>query len=198
MFFYTVDKVLKACILGWFAVPSSSRSDFVRTLHYDPLVLGGPTQHGSQLHRIMQAPSPWQGSDPWRGYYTERWVPQVWRCPICYWGRVKNITVNNTSIVFSFPVFTSHFLLHSPRPLVYIGKHEWLWVLLSWLPEVLLWHVKNCWKILNVLNLISFYSKLFQSLFLFKMEGDCWALSGYFFVSFWIILRFLDMMPFLL
>jgi len=50
--------------IGWFAIPSSGGSDFVRTLHYDPLVLGGPTQHGSQLHRIMQAPSQRQGSDP--------------------------------------------------------------------------------------------------------------------------------------
>ena len=47
--------------------PSSRGPHFVRTLHYDPSVLGGPAQHGSWLHWIMQAPSPWQGCDPWRG-----------------------------------------------------------------------------------------------------------------------------------
>ena len=34
-------------ILGWFAIPSSSGFHFVRTLHYDPSVLGGSTQHDS-------------------------------------------------------------------------------------------------------------------------------------------------------
>ena len=33
-----------------FAIPSPSGPRFVRTLHYDPSVLGGPAQHGSQLH----------------------------------------------------------------------------------------------------------------------------------------------------
>ena len=31
-----------ANILEWFAIPSSSDSRFVRTLHYDPSILGGP------------------------------------------------------------------------------------------------------------------------------------------------------------
>ena len=39
--------VLKARILKWFAIPFSSGPRFVRTLHYDPSVLGGPTWHGS-------------------------------------------------------------------------------------------------------------------------------------------------------
>ena len=33
-------------ILKWFAIPFSSGPHFVRTLHQDPSVLGGPTQHG--------------------------------------------------------------------------------------------------------------------------------------------------------
>ena len=45
--FYTVHEVLPASTLGWFASPSSSGSYFVRTLLYDPTVLGGPTQHVS-------------------------------------------------------------------------------------------------------------------------------------------------------
>ena len=44
--FYTVHEVLMASIVGWFAVSSSSGSRFVRTLHYDPPVLGGPKWHG--------------------------------------------------------------------------------------------------------------------------------------------------------
>ena len=47
--------------------PSSSGPHFVRTLHYDSYVLGGPAQHGSWLDWIMQAPSPRQSCDPWRG-----------------------------------------------------------------------------------------------------------------------------------
>ena len=31
-----------ASTLGWFAIPSSSGSRFVRTLHYDPIHLGWP------------------------------------------------------------------------------------------------------------------------------------------------------------
>ena len=39
--FYTVHEVLTASTLGWFAIPSSSGSWFVRTLCYDPSVSGG-------------------------------------------------------------------------------------------------------------------------------------------------------------
>ena len=45
--FHTVHGILKAAILKWFAIPSSSGPCFVITLHYDPAVLGGPTRHGS-------------------------------------------------------------------------------------------------------------------------------------------------------
>ena len=45
--FPTVHGVLKARILKWFAIPLSRGPRFVRTLHQDLFVLGGPTQHGS-------------------------------------------------------------------------------------------------------------------------------------------------------
>ena len=48
--FHTVHGVLKARILKWFAIPFSSGPRFVRTLHHDPSVLGGPTWHGSLFH----------------------------------------------------------------------------------------------------------------------------------------------------
>ena len=44
--FQTVHGVLKARMLKWFAIPFSSGPRFVRTLHRDLSVLGGPTQHG--------------------------------------------------------------------------------------------------------------------------------------------------------
>ena len=44
--FHTVHGVLRARILKWFAIPSSSGPHSVRLLHRDPPVLGGPTQHG--------------------------------------------------------------------------------------------------------------------------------------------------------
>ena len=45
--FHTVHGVLKARILKWFAIPFSGGPRFVRTLHHDPSILGGPTRHGS-------------------------------------------------------------------------------------------------------------------------------------------------------
>ena len=38
--------VLKARIMKWFAISFSSGPHFVRTLHHDLSVLGGPTGHG--------------------------------------------------------------------------------------------------------------------------------------------------------
>ena len=61
--FHNVHRVLKARILEWFAIPSSSGANFIRTLHYDSSDLGGPTWHGPQLHQIMQATSQ-QSCDP--------------------------------------------------------------------------------------------------------------------------------------
>ena len=45
--FHTARGVLRARILKWFAIPFSNGPHFVRTLHYDPSILGGPTWHGS-------------------------------------------------------------------------------------------------------------------------------------------------------
>ena len=48
--FHTIHGVLKARKLKWFSIPFSSGPHFVRTLHYDPSVLGGPTRHRSWFH----------------------------------------------------------------------------------------------------------------------------------------------------
>ena len=45
--FHTVHGVLKARILKWFSIPFSTGPRFVRILHHNPSILGGPTQHGS-------------------------------------------------------------------------------------------------------------------------------------------------------
>ena len=45
--FFPFHWVLMARILEWIAISFCSGPRFVRTLHYDPLVLGGPAQHGS-------------------------------------------------------------------------------------------------------------------------------------------------------
>ena len=52
--FYTVHGVLKARILKWFAIPFSSGPCFVRILHHDLSILGGPTQRGSSFHCVRQ------------------------------------------------------------------------------------------------------------------------------------------------
>ena len=43
----SVYGVLKARTLKWFAIPFSSGPHFIKTLHHDPSILGGPTWHGS-------------------------------------------------------------------------------------------------------------------------------------------------------
>ena len=53
--FHTVHGVLKARILKWFAIPFSSGSYFVRTLHHDLSVLGGPTQHAHSFIELDKA-----------------------------------------------------------------------------------------------------------------------------------------------
>ena len=45
--FRTFHGILKARILKWFAIPFSSEPCFVRNLHHDLSVLGGPRGHGS-------------------------------------------------------------------------------------------------------------------------------------------------------
>ena len=45
--FHTVHGVINERILKWFAIHLSSGTYFVRTLHHDPFILGGPTWHGS-------------------------------------------------------------------------------------------------------------------------------------------------------
>ena len=43
--FHTVHGVLKARILKWFVIPFSSGIHYIKPLHHDPSILGGPTQH---------------------------------------------------------------------------------------------------------------------------------------------------------
>jgi len=45
--FHSVHGVLMERMLKWFAIHFSILPRFVRTLHHDLFVLGGPTQHGS-------------------------------------------------------------------------------------------------------------------------------------------------------
>ena len=51
--FHTVHGVLKAKILKWFSIPFSSGPHFVRTLHHDLSILGGPTRHGSDHELVI-------------------------------------------------------------------------------------------------------------------------------------------------
>ena len=64
--FHTVNEVLKARILKWFAITFSSGPLFVRTLHHDLSILGGPTKHGegngNPLHSHLENP---MGAGAW-------------------------------------------------------------------------------------------------------------------------------------
>ena len=53
--FHTIHGVLKARILKCFAIPFSSGLHFVRTLHHDPSVFGGPTWIGSSFIELDKA-----------------------------------------------------------------------------------------------------------------------------------------------
>ena len=53
--FHVVHGVLKARILKWFAIPFSSGPHFVRTLHHNPSVLGGPTWHAHSFTELDKA-----------------------------------------------------------------------------------------------------------------------------------------------
>ena len=50
--------VLSARIMKWFAVSFFSGPCFVRTLHHDRSILGGPTWHGSYFHTARQGCDP--------------------------------------------------------------------------------------------------------------------------------------------
>ena len=47
--FHTVHGIFQARLLKWTAISFSNGLHFFRTLHQDPFILDGPTQHGSQL-----------------------------------------------------------------------------------------------------------------------------------------------------
>ena len=53
--FHTIHGVLKARILKCFAIPFSSGLHFVRTLHHDSSVFGGPTWIGSSFIELDKA-----------------------------------------------------------------------------------------------------------------------------------------------
>ena len=56
--FHTIHGILKARILKWFAIPFSGGPHFVRTLHHDLSVLGGPTWHGSWFCWVREGCGP--------------------------------------------------------------------------------------------------------------------------------------------
>ena len=53
--FHTVHGVLKARILKWFAIPFSNEPHFVRALHRDPSVLGGPKRMAHSFIELDKA-----------------------------------------------------------------------------------------------------------------------------------------------
>ena len=53
--FHTVHGVLKVRILKWFAILFSSGLHFVRTLHRDPSILGGPTRTAHSFIELDKA-----------------------------------------------------------------------------------------------------------------------------------------------
>ena len=57
--FHTIHGVLEARILKWFTIPFFSGPRFVRTLHHEPSILGGPARHVTERHWFTQ------GNDPY-------------------------------------------------------------------------------------------------------------------------------------
>ena len=83
--FYRVHEVLGASILGWFAIPSSGGSRFVKTLCYDLSILSGPARNDSKIHCyeshdkavILEREEGVRGWDGWRAsliQWTRTWA----------------------------------------------------------------------------------------------------------------------------
>ena len=89
---------LKARILKWFALPFSSGPRFVRSLHHDPSVLGGPTRHGSEFHWVRQGCGPCDQFDQFSvtvfSILSALWwirIRGLWNLPDgrdCLWGNL--------------------------------------------------------------------------------------------------------------
>ena len=73
--FHNVHGVFKARILKGFAIPLSSGPCFVRTLHHDLSILGGPTRHASQFHWVRQGS--WSMRS-WQVVHVIRLVTLLW------------------------------------------------------------------------------------------------------------------------
>ena len=58
LLFHTVHGILKERMLKWLAIPLFSWPHFVRTLHHELSILGGPTWHGLQFHWVRQGCDP--------------------------------------------------------------------------------------------------------------------------------------------
>ena len=82
--FNSVHGVFKARILKHFAIPFSSGPHFVRTLHYDLSILGGPTWCASQFHWVRQSCGPCDQI----GWFS---VVVVFSLSALWWRRVRGL-----------------------------------------------------------------------------------------------------------
>ena len=79
--FYTVHQVPSASILGRVAISSSSESHFVRTLCYDPSILGSLNMAWLIVSLTDPSPLPGQGSNPWRSKTSLLFTGKCWMNP---------------------------------------------------------------------------------------------------------------------
>ena len=59
------------------------------------LIKGGPLDMGTENHIAFLPWEPHKQYEKAKRYDTERWTPQVGRCPICYWKRVEKYSRKN-------------------------------------------------------------------------------------------------------
>ena len=117
----TVHGILQARILKWVAIPFSSGPCFVRTLHHDPSVLGGPAQYSfieldkAVIHVISLVFCDCgfhSGSHIWMWEldHKQGWVSKNW----CFWTVVLEKTLES-------PLDCKHSKAVSPK-----GNQLWI------------------------------------------------------------------------
>ena len=62
----------------WSGLPFPSGPHCQNSSLWPVSILGSPAQHDSWLHWVTQAPSAWQGCDPWKGLFTLWCICYIW------------------------------------------------------------------------------------------------------------------------
>ena len=90
LFFLGMVLIAVSCTMSQISIHSSSGTLSIRSRSWwRGLPKCGPLEKGMANHFSILALRAYEQYEKAKGYDTERWTPQVGRCPICYWRTVK-------------------------------------------------------------------------------------------------------------